>query len=66
MLDLFVETGLTDSKGEAKRLIKGGGARVNDEKIEDLEAVLSNDHVTYDGYIKLSAGKKKHALVKTA
>lgn len=66
VLDLFVETGLTESKGEAKRLIKGGGARINDEKIDNLELCASQNHLTDDGYIKLSAGKKKHALVKAA
>jgi len=66
VLDLFVETGLAASKGEARRLIKGGGARINDVKIQDQDVNASNDDLTADGYIKLSAGKKKHALVKTA
>ncbi|MCB1563347.1 MAG: tyrosine--tRNA ligase [Alphaproteobacteria bacterium] len=63
VIDLFVETGLCSSKGEAARLIKGGGARVNDEKINDnvqINFPFQNDI----GYVKLSAGKKKHALVK--
>lgn len=64
ILDLFVETGLAASKGEAKRLIQGGGARINDNKIDDLEQNASSTDVTDAGYIKLSAGKKKHALVK--
>ena len=64
VLDLFVETGLAASKGEAKRLIKGGGARINDNKIDDQELNASESDLTADGHIKLSAGKKKHALVK--
>ncbi|MEM7679524.1 MAG: tyrosine--tRNA ligase [Pseudomonadota bacterium] len=64
VLDLFVKTGLTDTKGEAKRLIKGGGARLNDNQINDAQHIVSNNDLTRDGYIKLSAGKKKHALVK--
>lgn len=63
ILDLFVESGLVDSKGEAKRLIKGGGARINDNKIDNQELSASTNDVTADGHIKLSAGKKKHALV---
>ena len=66
VIDLLVETGLVASKGEAKRLIKGGGARINDQQISDLDATASNDDLTDEGYIKLSAGKKKHALVRTA
>lgn len=65
VLDLFVESGLVSSKGEARRLIKGGGARINDNKIEDQELNASDADLTDDGHIKLSAGKKKHALVKT-
>ncbi|MAE50903.1 MAG: tyrosine--tRNA ligase [Micavibrio sp.] len=64
VLDLFVETGLVESKGEAKRLIKGGGARINDNKIEDQDLSATNADLTDKGHIKLSAGKKKHALVK--
>ena len=64
VLDLFVETGLAASKGEAKRLIKGGGARINDNKIDDQDLSASDSDLTADGHIKLSAGKKKHALVK--
>lgn len=64
VLDLFVETGLAASKGEAKRLIKGGGARINDNKIDNQDFNASEADLTAEGHIKLSAGKKKHALVK--
>ena len=65
VLDLFVETGLTASKGEAKRLIKGGGAKLNDTPVTDQNASACASDLT-DGQIKLSAGKKKHALIKAA
>jgi tyrosyl-tRNA synthetase len=63
-IDLFHRSGLASSKSEARRLIKGGGARVNGEAISDEAAVLNRGDVTAEGYIKLSAGKKKHALVQ--
>lgn len=63
-IDLMVEAGLVASKGEARRLIKGGGARANDNKVDDAEMSLSDADLTDEGYIKLSAGKKKHALVR--
>jgi len=66
VLDLFVQTGLAASKGEAKRLIEGGGAKCNDAPITDITATASANDLTSDGYIKLSAGKKRHALVKAA
>jgi tyrosyl-tRNA synthetase len=66
VIDLLVEAGLAASKGEAKRLIEGGGAKCNDAVVTDFAATLLSEHVTEAGYIKLSAGKKRHALVKIA
>ncbi len=63
-ISLLKETGLVTSNGEAKRLIQGGGARVNDSAISALDHTVSNEDLTDKNYIKLSAGKKKHALVK--
>jgi len=59
---LFVEAGLGASKGEVRRLVKGGGAKLNDEKITDSESKVSIADIR-DGQIKLSAGKKRHALI---
>ena len=61
---LLASAGLAKSGGEARRLIKGGGAKLNDQKIEAETQVISSSDVTGDGVIKLSAGKKRHALVK--
>lgn len=63
VVDLFVEAGLGSSKGEVRRLIKQGGAKLNDIKVED-EAIIVTNSVMQNGQIKLSAGKKRHALVK--
>ncbi|MEM6339350.1 MAG: tyrosine--tRNA ligase, partial [Pseudomonadota bacterium] len=63
-LDLFLEAGLTASKGESRRLIRGKGAKVNDKQIVDENMILDHNYLV-DGVIKLSAGKKKHVLVKT-
>jgi tyrosyl-tRNA synthetase len=56
---LFVRAGLAASNGEARRLIRGGGARLDDVAITD-EAML----VTAPA--KLSAGKKQHVLVRVS
>ncbi len=66
VLDLFVEAGLSASKGEVKRLLKGGGAKVNDVQVRDPALLVSKRELSDEGYIKLSAGKKKHALVHVA
>jgi tyrosyl-tRNA synthetase len=66
IVDLLVEAGLAASKGEAKRLIEGGGARYNDQPVSSLTHTVGAADMTADGYIKLSAGKKKHALIRAA
>ena len=60
----FTLAGLTQSNGEARRLIKQGAAKVNDARLDDQNATLSEADVGNDGAIKLSAGKKRHALLK--
>jgi tyrosyl-tRNA synthetase len=62
--ELFRRAGLAASNGEARRLIKGSGARLNDAAIADENQRIALKDLTGDGYIKLSAGKKRHALVK--
>ncbi len=64
VIDLFVEAGLASSKGEIRRLIKQGGARLNDNKIESEDLQATSADLTEEKYIKLSAGKKKHALIR--
>ena len=64
--DLFRRAGLAASGGEARRLIKGGGARVNDTQVKDENAPIGAGDVNADGAIKLSAGKKRHVLVRPA
>jgi len=58
----LAETGLAASGGEGRRLIKGGGARVNDEVVTDEQRKLTPADLR-DGAIKLSAGKKRHVLL---
>ncbi len=62
--ELLREAGLTASNGEARRLIKGGGARLNDVAIGEESRMVELSDLSADGAIKLSAGKKRHALVR--
>ncbi|CAO3353762.1 tyrosine--tRNA ligase [Azospirillum melinis] len=64
VVDLLVAAGLAASKGEARRLIKGGGAKLNDGPIADETVKATAVDLNADGVVKLSAGKKRHALVK--
>jgi len=65
VIELLFVAGLAASNGEARRLIRGGGARVNDARIDDETAVVDYEAVR-DGHIKLSAGRKRHVLVRPA
>ena len=60
---LFVLTGLAASNGEARRLIRGGGARVNDLPVKDEGQTITALDL-HDDVIKLSAGRKQHRLVR--
>jgi len=60
---LFTRAGLASSNGEARRLIKGGGAKINDAAVGAETDLIGAAHLK-DGVIKLSAGKKRHVLVK--
>jgi tyrosyl-tRNA synthetase len=64
VLDAFAAVGLVASNGEARRLIRGGGLRVNDIPVTDEWMKLTPHHVTPQGVIKLSLGRKRHVLLK--
>ena len=61
---LLVLAGLVASNAEGRRLIKGGGARVNDVAISDETQIVPADALAAG--IKLSSGKKHHRLVRSA
>jgi tyrosyl-tRNA synthetase len=61
---LLVEAGLASSNSEARRLIRGGGARLNDVVVSDEAATLGAADMM-DGTAKLSAGRKQHRLIRT-
>ena len=66
VLDLFLRLEFGKSKGEVRRLVKGGGARLNDVKIEDAAMVVGAETFGGGSSIKLSSGKKKHGIVELA
>ena len=65
MLTAFAElTSLVSSNGDARRQIKAGGLKINDATVSDEKMVLTSKNLTADGAIKLSLGKKRHALIR--
>ena len=65
VIDLMIEAGMAKSRGEARKLIRGGGVRVADEKLAD-EGLTLDATAFSDGSVKLSVGKKRHVLIQLA
>jgi tyrosyl-tRNA synthetase len=64
ILNANVSAGLVASTSEARRQIKGGGLKVNDQTVTDDKKMLTLRDLTPEGVIKLSLGKKKHVLLR--
>jgi len=62
--ELVHESGLAESRTEARKLIKGGGARLNDKPIASDTAKIGESDLDSSGALKLSAGRKRHVLVR--
>jgi tyrosyl-tRNA synthetase len=60
----FYKAGLANSNGAARRLIRGGGGRINDTVIADESQEVGMGDVNDKGTIKLSVGKKRHVLAR--
>ena len=62
--ELLHEAGLAESRTEARKLIKGGGGRLNDKPIVGDTATVGEGDLDSSGTLKLSAGRKRHVLVR--
>jgi tyrosyl-tRNA synthetase len=62
--ELVVAAKLANSNGEARRLIRAGGIRVNDQAVSDETARFGLEHLIVDNAIKVSAGRKRHTLIR--
>jgi tyrosyl-tRNA synthetase len=62
VFEIFAETGLCHSKAEAKRLIKQGGAYINDIRIGDINLTINENFVKNQEVILRSGKKKYHGL----
>ena len=64
VFSLLTTSGLTQSNSESRRLIKGGGCRINDSSIKDEMTIIGTEKLDKNGFIKISAGKKRHILIR--
>ena len=63
VIDLIILSKLESSKSEIRRLIKGGGVRINNQVVTDEKLIVTKD-IFKDNLIKLSLGKKRHIKVE--
>jgi tyrosyl-tRNA synthetase len=63
IVELLALSGLAASKGEARRLVRGGGARLNEAKVEDEAMIVTADDLV-EAELTLSAGRKRHARIR--
>ncbi|MFY9589993.1 tyrosine--tRNA ligase [Rickettsia endosymbiont of Halotydeus destructor] len=62
--ELFYKAGLSSSKSESRKLIRGKGVKVNDQTVLDENMLINNNFLLDNQVIKLSVGKKRHILVR--
>lgn len=64
ILDLLaVHTQVFTSKGEARKMLQGGGVAINKQKVGDIELVISTSDLLQDNYIVAQRGKKNYFLI---
>lgn len=63
VVSFLAETNIFPSKGEARKMIQGGGVSINRKKVEGIELVINNSLLLHDKYILVQKGKKNYFLV---
>ncbi|MBV8254022.1 MAG: tyrosine--tRNA ligase [Chitinophaga sp.] len=64
IVSLLAETGIFPSKGEARKMVQGGGVSMNKTKIEGIDKVINTEALLRDKYILFQKGKKNYYLLK--
>tara|TARA_Y100000590_G_scaffold104367_1_gene118773 strand:- start:5980 stop:7233 length:1254 start_codon:yes stop_codon:yes gene_type:complete len=64
LIDVLIKLKFISSRGEAKRLIKGGAVKINNESISDINTTIENKFFENKNIAKISCGKKKFGLIE--
>lgn len=64
LVDVLAASGLTGSKGEARRVIAQGGVSVNDRREDDAGRVLGSDDLLHGRYLVLRRGKSRYHVLE--
>jgi tyrosyl-tRNA synthetase len=59
-----VHTSITESKGEFRRLIQGGGVSLNKGKVDNAEMIITPEHLLNNKYLLIQKGKKSYFLIR--
>jgi tyrosyl-tRNA synthetase len=63
IISFLAETSIFLSKGEARKMVQGGGVSVNRKKIDNAQLIINNDLLLHNKYILVQKGKKNYYLV---
>lgn len=64
VVSFLAETSILSSKGEARKLVEGGGISINRKKAEGVKMTIDNSLLLHDKYILVQKGKKNYYLVQ--
>jgi len=63
VVSFLAETTIFPSKGEARKMVQGGGISINRKKVEDIQATITSDYLLHGKYIMAQKGKKNYYLI---
>ncbi|HEY2720308.1 MAG TPA: tyrosine--tRNA ligase [Chitinophagaceae bacterium] len=64
VVSFLSETNIFPSKGEARKMIQGGGVSINRKKIEDIQLAIDDSFLLHSKYVLVQKGKKNYYLVR--
>ncbi len=64
IVSLLAETGVFASKGEARKMVQGGGVSINRQKVDDIQTTITDSHLLHDKYILVQKGKRNYYLIQ--
>jgi tyrosyl-tRNA synthetase len=64
VVSLLADTGILPSKGEARKMIQGGGISINRKKVEGIQLMINNSMLLHSKYLLVQKGKKNYYLIQ--
>jgi tyrosyl-tRNA synthetase len=66
VVSFLAETNIFSSKGEARKMVQGGGVSINRKKIDDVQSAIDNAMLLHGKYLLVQKGKKNYYLVSAS